>query len=64
MCIYSLGIQSNESLTRVSTIRRYSSVRNSLAPNRRTSLDIRFLMESRERRLSQSHLISLTIHKI
>jgi len=34
--------------------------RNSCIPNRRSSLDIRFQMESRERRLSKTHLIPMT----
>ncbi len=62
--IYLLATQSNRLLTEVSIIRRNSSIRNSLVPNRRSSLDIRFQMESRARRLSQLHLIPLTTRNI
>ncbi|CAF0952605.1 unnamed protein product [Adineta steineri] len=58
------NIQSSASLTRGSKIRRNSSVRNSLSPNRRSSLDIRFQMECRGRRLSQAHLISVITRQI
>ncbi len=64
MHIYLLAIQSNALLTGVTIIRRNSSIRNSLTPNHRSSLDVRFQMESRQRRLSQLYLIPLTTRKI
>jgi hypothetical protein len=45
-----LAAQSHVLLTGVTVIRKHSSIRNPSSPNRRSSLDIRFLMESRERR--------------
>ncbi len=55
--IYFLVEQSNRLLRSETILQRNSSIRNSLTPYRRSSLDIRFLMECRERRLSQSQLI-------
>ncbi|UJR28726.1 hypothetical protein I4U23_009955 [Adineta vaga] len=51
--------QSTTPIISVTSIRRNSSVRNSLVPIRRTSLDVRFLMETRARRNGiYTHLFS------
>lgn len=47
IAVYELVIPTNRSVI----IQRQSSIRNPLIPNHRSSLDIQFQMESRERRL-------------
>ncbi|CAF1554848.1 unnamed protein product, partial [Adineta ricciae] len=49
-----LSIQLATPMIAVATIRRNSCTRQSLAPIRRSSLNVQFLMESRTRRLCQS----------
>ncbi|CAF0935410.1 unnamed protein product [Adineta ricciae] len=48
------SIQLATPMIAVATIRRNSCTRQSLAPIRRSSLNVQFLMESRTRRLCQS----------